>query len=859
MIVHTLKLTNFGRLAEVTVVFGESTVGIEGKSGVGKSTLMHALRFAVTGDLPDTVSSYRKDGGKHGKTVVDMTFSQKGQSFRILRGITKTSTTREFYEPGAAEPVTSAKEVDRRMLELFGADPKAIEGCVFVPQGKIDEVLFGNDTERETRFMKMLSLTHIGAISRAIDTQLGVLRSQVVDFAPAMQEVENNTSVVQNQLDELLRAASRTPVVQPSTITTLEGQIAMAASLQSLMVQVSAEAGSLRNKHEAYVAAKSREASLITLLADARSAAASRSVSRAACLQWIDASQKLAAASYEASRAAENLRQKQEHLSSLPAKSANHVQELRDAFAEKKAKVDSWEKALSCHRHVQGKRAELARLESEELAVNKAVEDSKAMLDKANAALAACKTAIDPEIAGLKFRKGILSGVHQHGNVAQCPVCNSKFQRPDDLASWLSEVEEKLQTLELELAKHVSSSYEAALAHEQSRRAVADLQVKLSNARHVTNIAEQAWEAHSPAVREMVMLPSIDVMISAEKTTLGIMQEDGKKAVEQSAAYSRAAEAVTSATTEMQRCNAVVSAANDQLKWSEENLFKVTGLRSVTSDNPLLLTSQEEGVVDKLQADVDAGHAIIAAYEKEESSVSLKCHEAEALRISLSPFMPGGATTPEALQTAAQEWQTQLEQLRALVREADNRRSQTDLLMKQLEECRQRKANIAASMERQAHLTSAIQRLTAVAKSFERTGAVRDFMRDKFAMLMHLINTHLVRMAAPFECRPADKPMSFEFRRTDEESEWMDQCKLSGGQRVRASVAFLLAVQSLVIPDVGLLMLDEPSMHLDQESQENLRDLISNLAESLRREEKQLVVVDHCPVLMPAFRRVITL
>ena len=87
----------------------------------------------------------------------------------------------------------------------------------------------------------------------------------------------------------------------------------------------------------------------------------------------------------------------------------------------------------------------------------------------------------------------------------------------------------------------------------------------------------------------------------------------------------------------------------------------------------------------------------------------------------------------------------------------------------------------------------------------------------------------------------------------------MDQCKLSGGQRVRASVAFLLAVQSLVIPDVGLLMLDEPSMHLDQESQENLRDLISNLAESLRREEKQLVVVDHCPVLMPAFRRVITL
>lgn len=854
MIVHTLKLTNFGRLSGVQAVFGESTVGIEGKSGVGKSTLMHALRFAVTGDLPDAVASYRKDGGKHGKTVVDMSFSQKGQTFRIVRGITKTSTTREFYEPGTTEPVTSAKEVDRRMLELFGADPKAIEGCVFVPQGKIDEVLFGNDTERETRFMRMLSLTHIGAISRAIDTQLGVLRSQVVDFAPAMQEVENNTSVVQNQLDELQRVTSRTPVVQPSAVSTLESQLSCLTRLRLLKSQTEAEQLKLTELRPGYVTAKSNEASLAVVLADARAAAASKTVARSACLQWVDANQKMQAAAYEAARAADELARQRQHLRTLPATTPESVQLLRDAYATRKAKVATWEAALLHHKQRLVVQNELKQLQAAATELDKAYTECRARYAASSSALTDAASRLEPELAGLKFRRNLLQEVHKHGHAAQCPVCNSQFSGTQDLATWLSEVEHTLRIKEHELTICRDTCNADKASYEDAVRRAELLRVKIEHLSSADAAAARTWESYDADTRATVQLAEIDVMIQAEKTALRIMQEQGAAAASQSTAYAAAVEAVAKAETQVVRSNAVVSAANDQVAWTADNLFKTTGMKTVEPDCPLLQASHDEQEVEKLQATVDGLRATLADYEKAEASFKHKNEELEALQISLKPFLPDAA-----LQDVEADWQAQLDNLREMMREANSRNSQAALLTKQLHECQQRKANIMASMERQAHLTSAIQRLSTVAKSFERTGAVRDFMRDKFAMLMQLINTHLTRMAAPFECRPAEKPMSFEFRRTDEESEWMDQCKLSGGQRVRASVAFLLAVQSLVIPDVGLLMLDEPSMHLDQESQENLRDLISNLSESLRREEKQLIVVDHCPVLMPAFRRVIAL
>jgi ATPase subunit of ABC transporter with duplicated ATPase domains len=63
----------------------------------------------------------------------------------------------------------------------------------------------------------------------------------------------------------------------------------------------------------------------------------------------------------------------------------------------------------------------------------------------------------------------------------------------------------------------------------------------------------------------------------------------------------------------------------------------------------------------------------------------------------------------------------------------------------------------------------------------------------------------------------------------------------------------------MVLPEVSLLVLDEPSLHLDHEAVESLRDLLQNLGSTLASSEAQVIVCDHNPILLPAMGKVVTL
>jgi exonuclease SbcC len=70
--------------------------------------------------------------------------------------------------------------------------------------------------------------------------------------------------------------------------------------------------------------------------------------------------------------------------------------------------------------------------------------------------------------------------------------------------------------------------------------------------------------------------------------------------------------------------------------------------------------------------------------------------------------------------------------------------------------------------------------------------------------------------------------------------------RLSGGQQVLASMAFLMALGE-VLSELDFLILDEPTTHLD----ENRRKELVNVLENLRR-VPQLIIVDHHPELLAA-------
>ena len=61
------------------------------------------------------------------------------------------------------------------------------------------------------------------------------------------------------------------------------------------------------------------------------------------------------------------------------------------------------------------------------------------------------------------------------------------------------------------------------------------------------------------------------------------------------------------------------------------------------------------------------------------------------------------------------------------------------------------------------------------------------------------------------------------------------------------------------MPELGFLVLDEPSMHLDDESKENLKELLMNIGQQLENTDMQILVCDHAKELEPAFINTIKL
>ena len=154
-----------------------------------------------------------------------------------------------------------------------------------------------------------------------------------------------------------------------------------------------------------------------------------------------------------------------------------------------------------------------------------------------------------------------------------------------------------------------------------------------------------------------------------------------------------------------------------------------------------------------------------------------------------------------------------------------------------------------------------IDDLTVVKQLLMRNGVPLAFMNDVFTKITGMVQEMLQRMGANFSVLPdPDRPCSFVFVRTDNDSQFeMMQEQLSGGQAIRLALALLLSCQQVILPEVGLLVLDEPSSHIDSEGVENMRDLFLSMQSILRNSDMQVVMVDHNEKLMVAFDKMIAL
>ena len=144
--------------------------------------------------------------------------------------------------------------------------------------------------------------------------------------------------------------------------------------------------------------------------------------------------------------------------------------------------------------------------------------------------------------------------------------------------------------------------------------------------------------------------------------------------------------------------------------------------------------------------------------------------------------------------------------------------------------------------------------LEALGSGFKPSGITYAYIDYKFRQIAEVTQEYLAAMEANFMVMVSDEhALAYDFVRLDDPTGTiMFQSKLSGGQKVRLSIAFLMAVHATIIPDVGFLMLDEPSMHLDEEGVLQLQEMLTKLGTTYDATGAQALICDHNPVIETA-------
>src|SRR5580700_7422478 len=154
MIITKLRLVNVGRHTSLSFDSDASVVGLLGVNGVGKSTVLDMLQYALTGETEFSLDSYVRYG--EGNSCVEVEFVKNGQKGTIFRQFGKTSKRKLTW---AGQEKTSAKEVDATMAQIFSADKQAIANAVFVQQGTLEKILFSKDADRRSMFIKLVNMS----------------------------------------------------------------------------------------------------------------------------------------------------------------------------------------------------------------------------------------------------------------------------------------------------------------------------------------------------------------------------------------------------------------------------------------------------------------------------------------------------------------------------------------------------------------------------------------------------------------------------------------------------------------------------------------------------------------------------
>ena len=205
MILNEITLKNFKTYKDITLRFNEGITIIIGENGVGKSTILEAIHYA----LFKKSFINQNDLIRHDEDSMEVTlsFTEKGNRYMIqrIRRNSQSSSTLYHYKNGGFNRIMEGnKEVDVTVRNIIGIDPDLFLNAIYVKQGEITNLISKSPAERKKIIGKLLKIDDLEKSWERIPSIIESYENQLIHIESLLEEkqyIEKEILQIQTELD----------------------------------------------------------------------------------------------------------------------------------------------------------------------------------------------------------------------------------------------------------------------------------------------------------------------------------------------------------------------------------------------------------------------------------------------------------------------------------------------------------------------------------------------------------------------------------------------------------------------------------------------------------------------------------
>ena len=184
MLIERLQVENWCQLEQADVEFTPGYNAILGKNGAGKSNLIAALQYAISGTTKFLVKRYI--GPKQNSASVTVTFRLGDTRYSICRKLYEKKPAKIMFGSAKEGQSVSLDTIGSRDLNkqmtILGVNPVLFDRYIVVPQSRTTEWLKLKNTERDSWFSTLFDLDRFRLMFEAVDGRVKYFEQELSQY-----------------------------------------------------------------------------------------------------------------------------------------------------------------------------------------------------------------------------------------------------------------------------------------------------------------------------------------------------------------------------------------------------------------------------------------------------------------------------------------------------------------------------------------------------------------------------------------------------------------------------------------------------------------------------------------------------